>query len=315
MDSDIKRYKDLNTFLRKYFGERVQKISIDAGFTCPNRDGTISSGGCIYCNPKGSGTGAYSRGISVREQLEAGKKRLGKRYKAKKFLAYFQSYTNTYGTVNELEKIYDEALSVDGVCGLSVGTRPDCIDEKKIGLFENYAKNGYLIWIEYGLQSIHDKTLVKINRGHDFKCFEKAWELTRNRGLYTCVHVILGLPGETREDMIETAKVISDMGIEGVKLHLLYVVKGTLLEKEFLGKNFRCLTQKEYVEIAADFIENISSEMVVHRITGDPHIDELTAPFWSLRKDETLTMINKELSIRGTSQGYSRGSKKMIFSG
>lgn len=306
MDSDIKRYRDLNTFLRKYFGERVQKISIDAGFTCPNRDGTISRGGCIYCNPKGSGTGVFSEGISVRSQLEAGKKRLGKRYKAKKFLAYFQSYTNTYGDYRTLEKIYDEALSVDGVCGLSIGTRPDCIDEKKIGLFENYAEKGSLVWIEYGLQSIHDKTLVKINRGHDFKCFEKAWKLTRNRGIYTCVHVILGLPGETRADMIETARVLSDMGVEGVKLHLLYVVKGTLLEKAFIKKNFRCLTQKEYVEIAADFIENISGGMVVHRVTGDPHIDELVAPFWSLRKDETLTMINKQLESRGTRQGSAR---------
>ncbi|MGM0418818.1 MAG: TIGR01212 family radical SAM protein [Thermodesulfobacteriota bacterium] len=303
MDSGIKRYKDLNTFLRNYFGERVQKISVDAGFTCPNRDGKVSYGGCTYCNPRGSGTGAYSQSISVADQLESGKKRLGKRYKAKKFLAYFQSYTNTYGSKDYLKKIYDEALSVEGVCGLCIGTRPDCIDEEKIAVFEQYANSGKLIWMEYGVQSIHDKTLKRIKRGHDFKCFEKAVEITRNKGIYICAHVILGLPGETKEDMIETAVKLSQMGVDGVKLHLLYVVKDTPIEKEFEDKTLRCLTQKEYVEAASDFIEHISEEMVVHRVTGDPHIDELVAPFWSLRKDETLTMINKELDKRGTKQG------------
>jgi radical SAM protein (TIGR01212 family) len=303
LDSDIKRYKDLNSFLREHFKERVQKISVDAGFTCPNRDGKISFGGCTYCNPRGSGTGAYLSGVSVKDQLESGKKRLGKRYKAKKFLAYFQAYTNTYGSVDELKKIYDEALSVEGVCGLSIGTRPDCIDEEKIKIFEEYAGKGYLVWLEYGLQSIHDKTLKRINRGHDFRSFEKAVEITKNRGIYICAHVILGLPGETREDMVETAKKLSDMEIDGVKLHLLYVVKDTPIEKEFDNKTLRCLTQKEYVEAAADFIEHTSKNMTIHRVTGDPHIDELVAPFWSLRKDETLTMINKELEKRGSFQG------------
>lgn len=304
MDSGIKRYKDLNTFLRDFFGQRVQKISVDAGFTCPNRDGHISFGGCTYCNPKGSGTGAFSNGVSIRDQLEAGKKRLGKRYKAKKFLAYFQAYTNTYGSYDRLKAIYDEALSVEGVEGLSIGTRPDCIDEEKISIFEGYAKKGYLIWIEYGMQSVHDKSLKKINRGHDFKCFEDAYNLTKDKGIFTCVHVILGLPGETREDMLETARVIGKMGIDGVKLHLLYVIEETPLENEFLNGTYRCITQKEYVDIAADFIELLPKNMVVQRVTGDPHIDELVAPFWSIRKDETVTMINKELESRGTRQGF-----------
>ena len=303
MDSDSKRYRDLNGFLRDFFGERVQKISVDAGFTCPNRDGVISFGGCTYCNPKGSGTGAFSKGVSVADQLEAGKKRLGKRYKAKKFLAYFQAYTNTYSSYDNLKKIYDEALSVEGVEGLCIGTRPDCVDEKKISLFAEYTQKGKLIWMEYGLQSIHDRTLKKINRGHDFKCFEDAYNITKDKGIFTCVHVILGLPGETREDMLETADVISQMGIDGVKLHLLYVIKGTPLEKEFLNRSFRCLPQKEYVDAAADFIERISPDIVVHRVTGDPHIDELVAPFWSLRKDETITMINNELKKRNSRQG------------
>lgn len=303
MDSGSKRYRDLNSFLREYFGERVQKISVDAGFTCPNRDGSISYGGCTYCNPQGSGTGAFSRGISIKEQLESGKKRLGKRYKAKKFLAYFQSYTNTYGDCKRLKDIYDEALSVEGVAGLSIGTRPDCVDEEKLSIFEEYVKKGYLIWFEYGMQTIHDRTLKKINRGHDFKCFEDAYYLGKDKGILTCVHVILGLPGETKEDMLETARVISKMGVNGVKLHLLYVVKGTPLEKEFLSGSYRCMTQKEYVEAAADFIELIPPEMVVQRITGDPHIDELVAPFWSIRKDETITMINDLLKSRGTRQG------------
>ena len=181
MTSSHKRYTDLNTYLRRLFGCRVQKISIDAGFSCPNRDGRLSTGGCIYCNARGSGTGAHDGGLSVTDQIQAAKAGLIRRYKAKKFIAYFQAYTNTYAPVSTLERLYSEALAVADVVGLSIGTRPDCVDEPVLALLQEYARNR-LIWIEYGLQSVHDRTLARINRGHDMACFRQALSLTRNRG-------------------------------------------------------------------------------------------------------------------------------------
>jgi radical SAM protein (TIGR01212 family) len=186
-----KRYNDLNTYLRSLYGCRVQKITVDAGFACPNRDGTVSTGGCIYCNARGSGTGAFDRGLSVTEQLLQGKRVLAGRYKAKKFLAYFQSFSNTYGALDRLQRLYDEALAVEDVVGLSIGTRPDCVTEAVLELLQDYAQK-YLIWVEYGLQSARDATLALINRGHDVQCFKNAVRATANRGIKICAHVILG---------------------------------------------------------------------------------------------------------------------------
>ncbi|MDX9819268.1 MAG: TIGR01212 family radical SAM protein, partial [Desulfococcus multivorans] len=212
------RYYDLNTYFKTIFGHRVHKIALDAGLSCPNRDGTLSRGGCIYCNARGSGTGLYQKGQSITEQIETAKAFLAKRYKAKEFIAYFQSFTNTYAPLPRLRQLYDEALSAADVAGLSIGTRPDCVDEDILSLLESYGKTR-LIWIEYGLQSAHDRTLARINRGHDFKAFEKAVQMTRNRGIRICAHVILGLPGETLEDMLETARIVSGMGLDGIKFH------------------------------------------------------------------------------------------------
>ncbi|MBW2219844.1 MAG: TIGR01212 family radical SAM protein, partial [Deltaproteobacteria bacterium] len=214
----IKRYNDLNTYLKGIFGCRVQKITIDAGFSCPNRDGTLSTKGCIYCNVRGSGTGAGSKGLSVTEQLRQGKSALSKRYKAKKFIAYFQAFSNTYAPIERLKHLYDEAVEVENVVGLSIGTRPDCVDESVLDLLQDYAKN-YMVWIEYGLQSAHDSTLAFINRGHDFNCFKKAVDTTQNRDIKICAHIILGLPQEEKKHMLATAKAIADMGIDGIKIH------------------------------------------------------------------------------------------------
>ena len=296
------RYSDLNTYFRKRFGCRVQKISIDAGMNCPNRDGTISTRGCIYCNQRGSGTGAHAKGISVTDQIRLSKIALSKRYRAKKFIAYFQSFTNTYAPVPRLKQLYDEALAVDDIVGLFVGTRPDCIDETVLDLLEEYAKQT-LVWIEYGIQSIHDATLVAINRGHDFHCIQKAIRLTRKRGLNICAHIILGLPNENRCHMIETAKALSHMDIQGVKLHLLYVIKGTGLEALYRQGQYRCLEQREYVDLVCDFLERLPTSMVVQRLTGDPHPNELVAPQWSLRKAETRNMILQTLVDRDSRQG------------
>ncbi|MCD6184521.1 MAG: TIGR01212 family radical SAM protein [Deltaproteobacteria bacterium] len=304
-----KRYNDLNGYFRKIFGCRVQKISIDAGLSCPNRDGTISTGGCIYCNAKGSGTGAHSRGLSITEQLDKGKQALAKRYKAKKFIAYFQSFTNTYAPVAKLEQLYGEALGVKDVVGLAIGTRPDCVDEQVLELLQNYARN-WLIWIEYGLQTVHDATLSFINRGHDFKAFQNAVDATINRNIKICAHIILGLPGETGAMMMETARILSDMRIDGIKLHLLYVVKGTKLAELYNKGIYRCLEQDEYVNIIADFLEKIPSNIVIQRLTGDPHPEELIAPSWSIKKTETLALINEMLTKRDSWQGKTAERKE-----
>lgn len=306
-----KRYTDYNSYLRQIFGCRVQKISIDAGLTCPNRDGRIATGGCIYCNARGSGTGASAQGIPVAEQVVRSKERMAKRYKAARYIAYFQSFSNTYAPVSVLKRLYDEALTVHGVVGLAIGTRPDCVDGAVLDLLESYAKN-YLVWIEYGLQSAHDPTLKRINRGHDFACFDNAVAMTRNRGIRICAHLILGLPGETREMMLSTAQTIARLGIDGVKLHLLYVVKGTGLEALYRQGQYRCLEQQEYVDILCDVLELLPREMIIQRLTGDPHPEELVAPFWSLQKSQTFSMIQEALAKRDSWQGKNLAGQKKV---
>lgn len=297
-----KRYTDLNTYFRNIFGCRVQKITIDAGFSCPNRDGKIATNGCIYCNARGSGTGAHARGLSVTDQIIQGKQALSKRYKAQKFIAYFQAFSNTYAPLDQLESLYKEALAIDDVVGLSIGTRPDCINEPLLALLEDFGKQ-HLIWMEYGLQTAHDKTLRLINRGHDFQAFAAAVDATKKRGIKICAHVILGLPNETREQMLATAKTLGDLAIDGVKIHLLYVVKGTKLADLYGQGRYTCLQQKEYVELVCDFLERLPPNMVIQRLTGDPHPEELVAPMWSLKKAETLALINQTLEQRDSWQG------------
>ena len=297
-----KRYNDFNSYLRSIFGCRVQKITIDAGLSCPNRDGSISKGGCIYCNLKGSGTGAHEKGLSVTDQVIQGKKALAKRYKAKKFLAYFQSFSNTYAPIDTLKNLYEQALAIEDVVGLSIGTRPDCVDDPILELLQGYAEN-HLIWIEYGLQSANDSTLAFINRGHDFECFKKAVDATKNRGIKICAHVILGLPNERKAHMLKTADAIAGLEMDGIKIHLLYVVKGTKLDRLYNRKKYKCLEQEEYVDIVCDFIERIPKNMVIQRLTGDPHPEELVAPRWSVKKAETLALIKETLEKRDSWQG------------
>ncbi|MBU1052962.1 MAG: TIGR01212 family radical SAM protein [Proteobacteria bacterium] len=307
------RYYDLNSYFRNIFGCRTHKITVDAGFDCPNRDGTISNGGCIYCNARGSGTGAHAKGLSITQQLIAGKAAVSKRFKTKNFIAYFQAFSNTYASYEKLKSFYDEALSVENIAGLAIGTRPDCINDSVLKLLENYAKN-YHIWVEYGLQSIHDETLLLINRGHDFNCFVNAVNMTKGRGIKICAHVILGLPGEEKTHMLKTAKALAKLKIDGIKLHLLYVVKGTKMEDLYLSGNYRCLEQDEYAQLVCDFIELLPENVVIHRLTGDPHPKELLAPLWSLEKPETLFLIKDILENRNSRQGKFYPDKKDIES-
>ncbi len=297
-----KPYRDLNTYFRERFGHRVHKLTVDAGLSCPNRDGTLSTTGCIYCNATGSGTGAFARGLSIREQLEQSKIPVAKRFKARRFIAYFQSYSNTYAPVETLGRLYDEALSVEDVVGLSIGTRPDCIDDAKLDLLARYARR-CLVWVEYGLQSACDRTLRRINRGHDVACFTDALTRTRQRGLPVCAHVILGLPGETRQDMLTTARFLADHEIDGVKLHLLYVVRGTPMEALYRQGRYTCLEQQTYAELVCDFIERLPPQTVIQRVTGDPHPDELVAPAWAMQKRATLDLIQAIFRQRNSRQG------------
>ena len=299
----MKRYRDYNRYLREIFGERVQKISLDAGFSCPNRDGTISGDGCIFCDRRGSGTGAMmSQRMSIDEQIAAGKIFAEKRYKAKKFIAYFQSFTNTYAPLSRLNTLYTQALNHSGMVGLSIGTRPDCVDHDILGLISSFKKD-YLVWIEYGLQSAHDKTLNRINRGHNVARFEQSVRMTSEYGLNICAHLILGLPGETREMMMDTARFVAGLPIAGVKIHSLYVQRGTALAALYEKGEHRCLGRDEYVETVIDFLELLPPEMVIQRLTGDPSREDLIAPLWTLEKTRNIRLIARRLQERDTWQG------------
>ncbi|MBF0451532.1 MAG: TIGR01212 family radical SAM protein [Candidatus Magnetomorum sp.] len=296
-----KKYKSLNEYFRERFGCRVHKITVDAGLTCPNRDGTIGRGGCIYCNARGSGSGAASQ-MTIKEQLLLGKQRVFRRYKAKKFLAYFQAHTNTYASIQTLASLYEQALSTPDIIGLCIGTRPDCVSDDILNLLQSYT-NDYLIWMEYGLQSIHDKTLDIINRGHHSNAFIDAVLATQNRNILTCVHLILGLPFETRDHIIETAKAVAELPIDAVKLHLLYVVKDTPMEKLYRQGQYQCLYPSQYADWVCDVLERLPKTTIIQRLTGDPHPDELVAPSWAFNKQATLELIHKRLDERHTCQG------------
>ncbi len=298
------RYRSFSSHLREIFGCRVQKITIDAGLTCPNRDGTVGTGGCIYCNARGSGTGDFARGLSVADQIRRGRAAMARRYKARRFIAYFQSFSNTYAPVDRLRELYDAALADPAVVGLSIGTRPDCVDGPTLDLIEGYARHpDRLVWIEYGLQSASDQTLARINRGHDLACFREAVAATRNRNIRICAHVILGLPGEGPEEMIATAEELARLGIDGIKLHLLYVVRNTPLETLYRRGDYVPLGPEEYAERVCDVLERLPAGMVIQRLTGDPHPEELVAPAWALEKGRSLAVIQETLARRDTWQG------------
>jgi len=295
-------YRDLNSHLRERFGGRVQKITLDAGLTCPNRDGRVGVGGCLYCNARGSGTGAWSRGQSIAEQLREGMARLSGRYGATRFIAYFQSFSNTYAPLATLAALYEEALAFPEVVGLSLGTRPDCLSPKILDLLAGYARDR-LLWLELGLQSAHDHTLKLINRGHDRASFTGAVTAAAARGLEVVAHVILGLPGEGPPEMRATARYLGGLPLQGVKIHLLYVIRGSGLERVYGEGQYRPLDEGEYVGLVADFLELLPPNLVMHRLTGDPHPEELVAPDWCRDKARVLRSLREELARRGSRQG------------
>ncbi len=297
-----KRYLTLNAHLRETFGEKVYKVTIDAGFTCPNQDGSKGDGGCIYCFRDRSARHLVEN-ASVQQQIREGIAALQKRYKAKKFLAYFQAYTNTYAPVEELRRLYTTALAEEKIVGLSIGTRPDCVDEPVLDLLESLTQDTYLL-VEYGLQSIHDRSLELVNRGHGYAEFLDAVRRTQKRqNIKICAHVILGLPEETKADMIETAQALSDLHVDGVKIHSAHILKHTRLEEMSLNGEYQVLDLPEYVDIVCDFLEYLNPDMVIHRLTGDAPRTRYVAPEWGMRKSEALRAIDRELERRDSYQG------------
>ena len=297
------RYYPFSYFLRENFPVKVHKISIHAGFTCPNRDGLVGVGGCTYCANESFSPNVRETIAPINEQVEDGIKFLKRRYGTEKFIAYFQAFTNTYADVETLKARYDGALLNKDVIGLSIGTRPDCITDEILDLIHSYTEE-YHVWVEYGLQSIHDRTLQLVNRGHDYKAFEDAVLRTKDKeGIKICAHVILGLPGEDWNDMMETARTVSSIGIDGIKLHHLYIAKNTAMAGDYFKGDIKTMKMEEYVSLACDFLERISPDIVIQRLVGDTHGDFLISPVWNTTKGEVFAAITSELKHRNSYQG------------
>ena len=296
-----KRYNQFSAYLKQKFGVKVYKITLDAGFSCPNRDGSISSGGCIFCDDGGSFSQAHSNLLTIEQQVETGIKNLSERFKAEKFMSYFQAYSNTYKPVSELEKIYNSALNHEKIVGLSIGTRPDCVDDEKLDLIASY-KDDYYTWVEYGLQSIHDKTLLKINRGHDFDCFLRAYEKTKERGINVCVHVIFGL-WETHDEIMQTAQKLAEVKVDGVKIHMLCALENTKLAQIYSQGGIDFMSESDYIQTVCDFLEYLPPETTIHRLAGNGLKKNLIAPRWLGKKLDCLNQIDRELIARNSYQG------------
>ena len=301
-------YISLNEYLRDTFGCKVYKVSINGGFTCPNRDGTLDTRGCIFCSGYGSGDFAEDASLSVTEQIERGKKRIETKMPKKinaatgvtsnKYIAYFQAFTNTYAPVERLRALYTEAINHPDIVAVSIGTRPDCLPENVLELLSelNQIKP---IWIELGLQTIHEKSADYIRRGYALPVYDKAVEELKSRSIDVITHVILGLPGETREDMLETVRYVGKSGVQGIKLQLLHVIKGTDLEKDYNMGLFKCMTMEEYVDLIYTCISVLPKDIVIHRMTGDGAKKTLVAPLWSADKKRVLNALNKRLALEG----------------
>ncbi len=302
VDTLFMRYYSFNSFLKEKFGERVQKITLDAGLGCPNRDGTRGWGGCIYCDEYGSGSGARKKFPNLRSQALAGMEYLRKRYQAHKFIPYFQSFSNTYASLETLRSLYEQVVDIPDVVGLAVGTRPDCLSKEILELLSSYTPR-LMVWLELGLQSVNNQTLRFINRGHTFEEFLEGYHLASHYPLLICLHVIIGLPGENRSNIINTAREVARLKPDGIKIHSLYVNKGTPLEKLYHEKKYTPLSQGEFVDLASLFLELIPPDTVIQRLTGDPRPQELIAPEWTLEKQKTIRLIQNKLKDRNSWQG------------
>lgn len=285
------KYCSLNHYLRDTFGEKVYKLSLNAGFTCPNRDGTIGTEGCIFCSKGGSGDFAESPSLSITEQIEKGKERVAGKIKSGKYIAYFQAFTNTYAPTEILREKFYEAINHKDIAALSIATRPDCLGGDVLALLDELNKIKP-VFVELGLQTIHERSAQYIRRGYTLDVFDQAVDDLKNIGVNIVVHIILGLPNETKSDMLETVKYVCDSGINGIKLQLLHVLKNTDLEKDYVCGKFKTLEFEEYLDILKDCIDIIPESIVIHRLTGDGAKKDLIAPLWSADKKRVLNAIN-----------------------
>lgn len=297
-----KRYHTLDYFYKHKFNSKVFKVSLNAGLSCPNIDGTVGKGGCIYCSNSGSGEFAGNKNDDIITQFNEIKKMMLKKWPNAKYIGYFQAHTNTYAPVETLKKLYEPILQQENVVGLNIATRPDAISDECLKYLEELNKKTYLT-IELGLQTIHKKTTKIINRCHTLECFENMVKKLREKNINVVVHIINGLPYETKEDMIKTAKYLNKLDIQGIKIHMLSVIKNTKLEKLYQLKPFHILTEEEYIDIVINQLENLSPEIVINRITGDPKLDDLIQPTWLVKKFCVLNNIDKEMVKRNTYQG------------
>lgn len=299
---DNKRYHTWNYYLRNTFGEKVFKVSLNGGFTCPNLDGKVSRGGCTYCSNSGSGDFAGNPASPLSEQFNEIKAMMHKKWPNAKYIGYFQAFTNTYAPVDILKEKYETILALDDVIGLSISTRPDCLEDDVVEYLGELNKRTNL-WVELGLQTIHDSTSKLINRGHDYDEFLKGLEKLKAKNIKVIVHIINGLPGEDYNMMMETAKAVANMGVDGIKIHLLHVIKDTPMEKMLQKGMLTLMNQEEYINLVCDQLEILPETMIVHRLTGDGKRDELVGPLWSLKKWEVLNAIDDELKKRNSYQG------------
>ncbi|MBM97983.1 MAG: TIGR01212 family radical SAM protein [Planctomycetaceae bacterium] len=295
-------YFSYGFYLRKRFGQRVQKVSIDAGFTCPNVDGTVAIGGCTFCDNRSFSPSRRIRRQAVLDQIDEGIHRLKRRYTCDLFMAYFQPATNTYASVEKLRPLYEAALSHPKVVALAIGTRPDCVPDDVLNLLSELAEQTYLS-VEYGMQTMHDRSLDWMNRGHHHDRTVEAMERSRNRGFELCAHIMLGLPGETYDDMMASADEVARLGFDAVKIHNLYAVKNTALAEQVERGEVELMERDEYITTVVDFLERLPPHIIVERVSGDAPPDYFVGPQWCLDKSHVLTALNNEFQQRGTYQG------------
>ena len=295
MSQNTISYYSLNQYLKDTFGCKVYKISLNAGFTCPNRDGTLGTGGCIFCSAGGSGEFAESPEMSIPEQIEVGKKRVSDKIKDGKYIAYFQAYTNTYGPLEKLRKVFTEAINHPDIVAISVATRPDCLGNEVLDLLTELHQIKP-VWVELGLQTIHEKTANYIRRGYALSVYDEAVKKLRKRGFEVITHVILGLPGESKEEMMETVQYVCDNGCTGIKLQLLHVLKGTDLAKDYYEGKLEVMGEEEYLDLIVELLQIIPKDIVIHRLTGDGAKKDLIAPMWSANKKHVLNRLKQKLS-------------------
>ena len=307
-----KRYHTLDYFYRNKFNTKISKISLNAGFTCPNIDGRVGTGGCIYCSNLGSGDFAGNENDDLVTQFNSIKKIIDKKWKNTKYIGYFQAHTNTYAPLEILKEKYESILKIENVIGLSIATRPDSIEDDVLDYLEELNKKTYLT-IELGLQTIHKKTSIFINRCHTLECLEECVKKLRQRNINVVIHIINGLPYETKEMMIDTIKYLNNLDIQGIKIHMLHILENTKLGKIYKEKPFKVLTKEEYIDIVCDQLEYLREDIVINRITGDPNQDDLIEPSWLDKKLCILNDIDKELEKRQTYQGFRLNQNNLLY--